>query len=47
MRFLKCQYLEKRLKGINDIRYLIDRVELAERNKKIKQHMMQNGTYTP
>lgn len=35
-RFLKSTYLEKRLKGLNDLKIIIDRIEAGQKQQKAK-----------
>ena len=42
-RFLKSTYLEKRLKGLNHIKNMIEKIEMAEKIKNKNQMMMRNG----
>jgi len=37
LRFLKSTYLEKRLKGLNDIKFIIDKIEAGQKQMQLKQ----------
>jgi hypothetical protein len=37
LRYLKSQYLEKRIRGLQDIRYMIDRVWVTKHLSQVKQ----------
>lgn len=39
LKFLKSSYLEKRLKGISDIKLMIERVEYAQKQQEVKNSM--------
>lgn len=42
-RFLKATYLEKRLKGVADIRFLIERVNVREQLDRLRKRATESG----